>query len=107
MSDSPPILLDIVDGVATITINRPEAKNSLNIEALAALFTALGTCEDRSDVGAVVLTGKGDAFCAGVNLKGYNLDDREELRAGFREVAMWWHQMLHRIVRLPKPVWPR
>src|SRR5262249_61733267 len=40
----------------------------------------------------------------GVNLKGYDLDNREQLRAGFREVAMWWHQMLHRIVRLPKPV---
>jgi 2-(1,2-epoxy-1,2-dihydrophenyl)acetyl-CoA isomerase len=104
MSDAKPILLDIADGVATITFNRPEVKNSLNIEALSALFTALGTCEDRSDVGAIVLTGMGDAFCAGVNLKGYNLNDREELRAGFREVAMWWHQMLHRIVRLPKPV---
>jgi enoyl-CoA hydratase/carnithine racemase len=104
MSDARPILLDIADGVATITINRPEAKNSLNIEALSALLNTLGTCEDRNDVGAVVLTGKGDAFCAGVNLKGYNLENREELRAGFREVAMWWHQMLHRIVRLPKPV---
>jgi 2-(1,2-epoxy-1,2-dihydrophenyl)acetyl-CoA isomerase len=104
MNDANPILLDIADGVATITFNRPQVKNSLNIEALSELFTALGTCEDRSDVGAIVLTGKGDAFCAGVNLKGYNLVDRKELRAGFREVAMWWHQMLHRIVRVPKPV---
>ena len=104
MAEDQPIILDIAQGVATITFNRPRAKNSLNVEALSALFTALGTCEDRADVGAVVLTGAGDAFCAGVNLKGYNLDDREELRAGFREVAMWWHQMLHRIVRLPKPV---
>jgi enoyl-CoA hydratase/carnithine racemase len=99
-----PILLQIEKGVATITFNRPKAKNSLNVEALSALFTALGTCEDRSDVGAVVLTGSGDAFCAGVNLKGYDIEDRNELRAGFREVAMWWHQMLHRIVRMPKPV---
>ena len=49
MSDTNPILLDIADGVATITINRPQVKNSLNIEALSALFTALGTCEDRSE----------------------------------------------------------
>ena len=104
MAEDQPIILDIAQGVATITFNRPRAKNSLNVEALSMLFTALGTCEDRTDVGAVVLTGAGDAFCAGVNLKGYNLDDREALRAGFREVAMWWHQMLHRIVRLPKPV---
>src|SRR5919198_6697376 len=98
MSEAQPILLDIADRVATITINRPEVKNSLNIEALSALFTALGRCEDQNDVGAVVLTGRGDAFCAGVNLKGYDLEDREALRAGFRDVAMWWHQMLHRIV---------
>jgi 2-(1,2-epoxy-1,2-dihydrophenyl)acetyl-CoA isomerase len=104
VTEAKPVLLDISDGVATITFNRPQAKNSLDVEALSCLFTALGTCEDREDVGAVVLTGAGDAFCAGVNLKGYKLDDREELRAGFREVAMWWHQMLHRIVRIPKPV---
>jgi 2-(1,2-epoxy-1,2-dihydrophenyl)acetyl-CoA isomerase len=104
MSETKPILLDIADGVGTITINRPQAKNSLDVEALSELFAAFATCEDRSDVGAVLLTGAGDAFCAGVNLKGYRLDDRDELRAGFREVAMWWHQMLHRIVRIPKPV---
>jgi 2-(1,2-epoxy-1,2-dihydrophenyl)acetyl-CoA isomerase len=104
MSDTKAILLEIADGVATITFNRPEVKNSLNVEALSALIDTFGECEDRDDVGAIVLTGQGDAFCAGVNLKGYNLDDRAALRAGFREVALWWHQMLHRIVRIPKPV---
>lgn len=98
------VLLDIEDGVATITFNRPRAKNSLDVGALSQFFEALGTVEDRNDVGAVVLTGAGDAFCAGVNLKGYSMDDRDSLRAGFREVAMWWHQALHRIVRMPKPV---
>jgi enoyl-CoA hydratase/carnithine racemase len=104
MSVDQPILLDIREGVATITFNRPQARNSLDVAALSQLFSALGSCEDRSDVGAVVLTGAGEAFCAGVNLKGYAIEDRERLRAGFREVAMWWHQMLHRIVRMPKPV---
>ncbi len=104
MSDTKAILLDVTDGVATITFNRPEVKNSLNVEALSLLIDTFGECEDRADVGAIVLTGQGDAFCAGVNLKGYNLEDHAALRAGFREVAMWWHQMLHRIVRIPKPV---
>lgn len=62
MTEGSPILLDIADGVATITFNRPRAKNSLDVNALSKLFTALGTCEDRSDVGAIVLTGRGDAF---------------------------------------------
>ncbi len=103
-TDQKPILLDISDGVATITFNKPAVKNSLDVEALSEFFAALGTAEDRQDVGAVVLTGAGDAFCAGVNLKGYDINDREAVRAEFREVAMWWHQALHRLVRMPKPV---
>jgi 2-(1,2-epoxy-1,2-dihydrophenyl)acetyl-CoA isomerase len=103
-ADERQIILDITEGIATITFNRPQARNSLDVEALSQLFEALGTAEDRNDVGAVVLTGAGEAFCAGVNLKGYAIDNREQLRAGFREVAMWWHQALHRIVRMPKPV---
>src|ERR1700738_3497155 len=99
MAEAQPILLDITDRVATITINRPQVKNSLDVEALSRLFTAWGTCEDRSDVGAVVLTGAGDAFCAGGNLKGYWLSNRAALRAGFRGSALWWHQMLHPTVR--------
>lgn len=99
-----PILLVIKDGIGTITFNRPRVRNSLDVEALQELFRAIGACEDRSDVGAVVLIGAGDAFCAGVNLKGYDLEHRDALRSEFREVAMWWHQMLHRIVRIPKPV---
>jgi enoyl-CoA hydratase/carnithine racemase len=69
MSAAKPILLDIAEGVATVTINRPQAKNSLDVEALSQLLEALGTCEDRSDVGAVVLTGAGDAFCASTNAR--------------------------------------
>lgn len=98
------IRLDIDTGVATLTINRPQAKNSMDVETLKEFYTALGVCEDRDDVGCVVLTGAGDAFCAGVNLKGYSIDDRERFRLGFREVAMWWHQALHRVVRMPRPV---
>ena len=98
------ISLNIVDGLATLTLNRPEVKNSLDTETLTEIHRALGILEDDPDAGALVITGEGDAFCAGVNLKGYSIDRREELRAGFREVAMWWHQMLHRVARLPMPV---
>ena len=104
MNEADSVLLDISNGVATITLNRPRAKNSLDTNALTQFLKHLGTCEDRSDVGAIVITGAGDAFCAGVNLKGYNIEEMGEFRAGFREVAMWMHQMLHRVVRIPKPV---
>ena len=98
------ITLEIADRVATLVLNRPYARNSLSTEALAEIHRALGAVEDNEDAGVLVLTGAGEAFCAGVSLKGYSIDNREELRQGFREVAMWWHQMLHRITRLPMPV---
>jgi 2-(1,2-epoxy-1,2-dihydrophenyl)acetyl-CoA isomerase len=98
------IIVDIDRRLATITLNRPKVKNSLDTATLKELHTVLGQIEDRGDVGALVLTGAGDSFCAGVNLKGYDLEDREAFRAGFREAAMWWHQMLHRIVRIRMPV---
>ena len=98
------ITLDITDRVATLVLNRPYARNSLNTAALSEIHRALGAVEDDKNAGALVLTGAGSAFCAGVSLKGYSIDNREELRQGFREVAMWWHQMLHRITRLPMPV---
>jgi len=98
------ILLELNDGIATLTFNRPKVRNSLDTETLAEIHRAVGMVEDNKDVGVLVLTGAGEAFCAGVNLKGYNFNDREQFRAGFREVALWWHQMLHRIVRLPMPV---
>ena len=98
------IMLELDDGVATLTFNRPEIRNSLDTTTAMEIQRALGIVEDSREAGVLVLTGAGEAFCAGVNLKGYSLDDREEFRAGFREVAMWLHQMLHRIVRLRMPV---
>lgn len=97
------ITLEIEGPLATIRLNRPEVKNSLDVGTLQEIHTALGQLEDRG-AGALILTGSGDSFCAGVNLKGYDLEDRESFRAGFREVAMWWHQMLHRMVRIRMPV---
>jgi len=104
MPDFKNITLDFTGGVATLTFNRPKVRNSLDTETLTEIHAALGMVEDSEDAGVLVLTGAGEAFCAGVNLKGYDLDDRDNFRAGFREVAMWWHQMLHRVVRLPMPV---
>lgn len=58
-----------VDGVAVVTLNRPEARNALSMalrEEATALFHSLGADET---LGAVVLTGAGTAFCAGIDLR--------------------------------------
>jgi 2-(1,2-epoxy-1,2-dihydrophenyl)acetyl-CoA isomerase len=65
----PGVLLEVTDGVATITLNRPSAMNSLDIATKVALRdTVLSVAEDPA-VRCVVLTGVGRAFCVGQDLK--------------------------------------
>ena len=63
------VLVEVADGVATVTLNRPEARNALNRALRKALPTALVALDERDDVGAIVLTGADPAFCAGLDLK--------------------------------------
>ena len=58
------------DGVAVLTMNRPERRNALSGEMLGALARVLAAVEADDDVGCVVLTGAGGAFCAGGDVKG-------------------------------------
>ena len=68
MSDQP-VLLEVSDGVATVTLNRPEAMNSLDIATKEALLEALRTAAADEAARCVVLTGTGRAFCVGQDLK--------------------------------------
>jgi 2-(1,2-epoxy-1,2-dihydrophenyl)acetyl-CoA isomerase len=62
------------DGVATLTMNRPEARNALTGEMQAALAEAINRVAHDPAVRAVVLTGAGGAFCAGGDVKGFAAD---------------------------------
>src|SRR5262245_20438043 len=64
------LLAHVEDGVATLTMNRPDRRNALSAAMLEALAKTLAECETASDIGAVVLTGAGGAFCAGGDVKG-------------------------------------
>src|SRR5947209_3824502 len=63
------ITTTVEDGVAVITLNRPQARNALNSELLAALPKTMTACDIDPDVAAIVLTGADPAFCAGLDLK--------------------------------------
>jgi len=63
------VLVDVADRVATITLNRPEARNAINGALGLGLARAVGDCEARDDVDVLVLTGADPAFCAGADLK--------------------------------------
>jgi 2-(1,2-epoxy-1,2-dihydrophenyl)acetyl-CoA isomerase len=64
-----PVLLDVVDAVATITLNRPEAMNGLDVATKDLLLETVRQVADDPAVRCVVLTGSGRAFCVGQDLK--------------------------------------
>jgi enoyl-CoA hydratase len=65
----PAVLIDRKEGYAVLTLNRPESLNALNPEMMTELCAALYAIEDDSTCSAVVLTGAGRGFCAGLDLK--------------------------------------
>lgn len=64
------LLCVIRDRVAIITLNRPQARNSLSDHLTPALRTMIRTCGESRDVGALLITGAGTAFCSGGDVKG-------------------------------------
>jgi enoyl-CoA hydratase/carnithine racemase len=66
MSDR--VLVDIADGVATVRLNRPDKRNALDREMFQAIADAGEQLKSASDVRAVVLSGEGKSFCAGLDL---------------------------------------
>jgi enoyl-CoA hydratase len=69
MPNNEVVILDASDGVATVTLNRPEARNALSRELLQELAAVMGECDRRDDVRVVVITGADPAFCAGLDLR--------------------------------------
>ncbi len=69
MDDTEPVVVERTDGIATITLNRPEARNALNRAVMHALWDSVLAAGDDPGVAAVILTGADPAFCAGVDLK--------------------------------------
>jgi enoyl-CoA hydratase len=63
------LLYEVTDRIATLTMNRPDARNALNAALRQALMTALLAAEQDDGVDVVVLTGSDPAFCAGLDLK--------------------------------------
>ncbi|HEY3259923.1 MAG TPA: enoyl-CoA hydratase-related protein, partial [Pseudonocardiaceae bacterium] len=69
MPDQPVLLVDDADGVRMLTLNRPDAYNSLTVELKETLLAELRWAAGEPTVRAVVITGAGRAFCAGQDLR--------------------------------------
>jgi len=97
------LLAHVDEGVAVLTLNRPERRNALSRTLLDALATTLAAVEADDEVRCVVLTGAGGAFCAGADLKAAAASggDIFEQLDGLVDV---YHSMIRAIVDAPKPV---
>ncbi len=95
------VLTTVVDGVATLTLNRPERRNALSPELLDALIAALQSTKADADVRVVVLTGAGDkSFCAGGDLGGQAVAGGV---AGMHEGRKRFADLFHTLFELGKP----
>ena len=80
------LLCVIRDRVAIITLNRPEAKNALSDHLTPALRKMIKTCGENPDVGALLITGAGSAFCAGGDVKAMGAHrDKAKLAMSYEE----------------------
>ena len=88
-------------GVATLTLNRPQAFNALSEGLLAALHSALDALEQDASLRAVVIAARGKAFCAGHDLKEMRAQPSE---AYYQELFQQCSRMMMRLQALPAPV---
>ncbi len=102
----PMLLLERLDGVAVLTLNRPEARNCLSEALIAELHAAINAIRDDAAVRAVVIAAAGSAFSSGHDLKelAARRSDADGGRAFFARIMADCSAMMQSIVQLPKPV---
>ena len=89
--------------VATLTLNRPDAYNALNVTLGRELFAAALELDEDPDVRCIVMTGSGRAFCAGGDVKDF-VDGLGRIGAHIKELTTYLHGAISRLCRSDKPV---
>src|SRR3982751_2666063 len=103
---APILLRDKIGNISVLTLNRPEARNSLSESLIAELHAALTSVHDDNSVRAVVIAANGSAFSAGHDMKELTArrGDADRGRAYFAQTMNACSAMMQTIVQLPKPV---
>jgi len=106
VTTAPLVLRETIDAIAILTLNRPDARNSLSAAMIVALGEAFDAIARDRAVRAVVLAANGPAFSAGHDLKelAQRRADPDRGRAFFMQVMTACSEMMQQIVRLPQPV---
>jgi 2-(1,2-epoxy-1,2-dihydrophenyl)acetyl-CoA isomerase len=101
------VFLQVTDGVATVTLNRPEALNALSDDMIGALVAVMTRLEADEATRCVVVRGAGDHFMAGGDIKGFHgrlAETPAERSAHFRAKIHKLHPAIVSMRRMPKPV---
>ena len=100
-----PVLCEIADGIATLTLNRPDKLNAINYGMVDALQAALDAIEADAGVGAIILTGAGErAFSAGADITEFSHSVRLGADTALREFVRRGQAMTSRLEAFGKPV---
>ncbi|PMX27456.1 MULTISPECIES: enoyl-CoA hydratase/isomerase family protein [unclassified Pseudomonas] len=97
------VLLDLVDGVAHVQLNRPDAANGLDIPTLKDLHTALMMCHGERQVKVVLLTGRGLNFCAGGDVRTFS-GKGDALPEYIRQATVYLQAAISAMIHLDAPV---
>ena len=93
----------LADGVATITLDRPDAANAIDLALGRELMHAAIRCDEDASVRAVLLTGAGKMFCAGGDLKSFAAQG-DALPATLKELTTYLHAATSRFARMNAPL---
>jgi 2-(1,2-epoxy-1,2-dihydrophenyl)acetyl-CoA isomerase len=97
------IAVEVASSVATITLNRPDAYNALDLALARELLTAVIEADEDPGVRCVVLTAAGRAFCGGGDVKEFAAN-LPRIGVLIKELTTYFHAVVSRLARTPKPV---
>jgi 2-(1,2-epoxy-1,2-dihydrophenyl)acetyl-CoA isomerase len=97
------LMLERRDQVATLTLNRPDAYNALNLALGREIFQAVLEVDDDPAVRCIIVTGSGKAFCAGGDVRDF-ADNPDRIGALLKELTTYLHGAVSRLCRSDKPV---
>ncbi len=95
--------LEIDKGIATLTLNRPENYNALNLELAGELLDAVLQCDENCSAKVIIITGAGKAFCAGGDVKEFH-QNLDKASLYLKRLTSQLHKSIAKICRMPKPV---
>jgi 2-(1,2-epoxy-1,2-dihydrophenyl)acetyl-CoA isomerase len=97
------LLFDLTDGVATVTLNRPDAANAIDLDMGRDLMHAAIRCDEDSGIRAVILNARGKMFCAGGDVKSFAAAEAG-LPVVLKELTVYLHAAVSRFARMRAPL---